>query len=135
MRLRHLVLLAIRLYQRHLSPRKGFCCAYRVHKGRASCSALGYRVVRRHGVWRGLALIRARTRRCGEVHRRHRFALAPRWPAAQRGECDADCVPCDGDACSHALDVADCCSGCDGPSRRQRQPGERRRPCDVCGCG
>ena len=65
------VLAVIRLYQRHLSPHKGFHCAYRVHTGRASCSALGYRVVRRHGVFAGLGLIRERTQLCGVAHRRH----------------------------------------------------------------
>jgi putative component of membrane protein insertase Oxa1/YidC/SpoIIIJ protein YidD len=43
-------LLAIGLYQKYLSPHKGFCCAYRTHTGRAGCSALGFRAVRRYGV-------------------------------------------------------------------------------------
>jgi putative component of membrane protein insertase Oxa1/YidC/SpoIIIJ protein YidD len=49
-----LLLTLIRLYQRHVSPRKGFACAYRVHTGCASCSHLGYRAIRRYGVWQGL---------------------------------------------------------------------------------
>ena len=44
---------AIGAYQRYLSPYKGFCCAYRAHTGRASCSALGARVIRRHGLLAG----------------------------------------------------------------------------------
>jgi len=41
---KHLALWAIRAYQRHLSPWKGFRCAYRVLTGRDSCSAYGYKV-------------------------------------------------------------------------------------------
>jgi len=44
--MRKLVLAAITGYQTYLSPYKGFCCAYRVHTGRKSCSALGFRAVR-----------------------------------------------------------------------------------------
>lgn len=63
--MRRLLLYAIRLYQRYVSPHKGFVCAYRVHTGRRSCSALGLRAVRRYGVVGGLDLIRQRTARCG----------------------------------------------------------------------
>ncbi len=139
--MRRLLLAAIRFYQHHVSPRKGFCCAYRVHTGRASCSALGYRAVRRHGVLKGLALIRERTWRCGVVHRRR----APMRPLhAQHGVCDAGCdLPCHGgcDApgdcagdcrlpagrlLSNACDALSCCDGgcnggCDWPRRSERR--------------
>lgn len=133
----HRLLLAlIRLYQRHLSPRKGFSCAYRVHTGRASCSALGYRAVRRHGAFKGLALTRERTRRCGAEHRHH--GPLPRRLHAQQGVCDAGCdLPCDspcdagpggGRGLAHLCDLADCC-GCDWPSRDKgtRRPVKDRR--------
>jgi putative component of membrane protein insertase Oxa1/YidC/SpoIIIJ protein YidD len=51
-------------YQRFLSPYKGFCCAYRVHTGRASCSSLGRRVIRTHGLFSGLVLLTQRFKRC-----------------------------------------------------------------------
>lgn len=41
---------AINFYQRHLSPYKGFQCAYRVHTGRCSCSEYAKRIVRKRGV-------------------------------------------------------------------------------------
>lgn len=97
LRMKHLLLAAIRIYQRFLSPHKGFRCAYRAHTGRASCSTLGYRAVRRHGVFGGLGLLRERTDRCGVAHRR----LTVRPAALQRGDCDCD-LPCDcglADAC------------------------------------
>jgi len=124
--MRRLALLAIRLYQRYLSPYKGFRCAYRAHAGRASCSALGYRAVRRHGVFTGLGLIRARTRRCSVLHRQRAVASSwPRQPAGQRGFCDCD-LPCDG--CDGMdIDYLDCCSSCDWPSRRQSPRRDDRR--------
>jgi uncharacterized protein len=118
-----LALFAIRLYQRHLSPRKGFNCAYRAHTGRASCSALGYRAVRRHGAWRGYAILRRRLERCGAVHRRQRAA---EWARSQAGFCDLPCdVSCDGGDASGACDVlsaAGDCGSCDGwPAARHNR--------------
>lgn len=148
--MRLLLMAAIRAYQRHISPHKGFACAYRVHTGAASCSSLGWRVLRRHGVLKGLALISERTRRCGQVHRQHHRPQAdvasPRplaqgpWGQGQRGVCD---LPCDGvgdgacdlpDRCSGAnawrlLEVCDCCQ-CDWPRRGEgrSRPARRSRP-------
>lgn len=97
--MRDILLALIRGYQRFISPHKGFVCAYRVHTGRASCSALGYRVVRRFGVWQGLGLIRQRTHLCGVVHRHHAHRVHPRLHT-QVGICDIGCdLPMDG-ACS-----------------------------------
>lgn len=121
------VLAAIRAYQRYLSPYKGFCCAYRAHTGRGSCSTLGYRAVRRHGVFRGLGLIRQRMHLCGVAHRRY---AAPRASLhAQRGACDCD-LPCDagcdtpsGRGLSRAFDFVSCCdcAGCDWPRRERKR--------------
>ncbi|MEW6370144.1 MAG: membrane protein insertion efficiency factor YidD [Pseudomonadota bacterium] len=88
-----LALSAIRGYQRHLSPHKGYCCAYRCATGRGSCSAHGYRVIGRFGLWTGLALLRRRLRLCGETYPSR---ILVRNPVLyhQRG----DCVPCDCDA-------------------------------------
>ena len=129
-------LAAIGAYQRHVSPYKGFCCAYRTHTGRASCSTLGARVIRRHGMFKGLLLLRERLRRCGEVYRLH-HSPAYRTLTAQRG--DLDCGDCDLSGCDvgDALDLSDCCdcSGCGSPGsatgpspRRRRKRGEGERP-------
>ena len=97
---RSLALALIRLYQRHLSPRKGFACAHRRLHGGASCSHLGLRVIRRHGVWRGLALLDERLRRCGVAGRRLRAAagavrVGPPALQGQGGFCDVDCGACE----------------------------------------
>jgi len=119
--MKDVALAAIGIYQRYVSPHKGFCCAYRVHTGRASCSALGARAIRRWGVWRGLQVLRLRMHCCGEVHHRclteapHRLTMA-----AQRGDCDLNV----GDCC----DVADCCDCGDcGSDRKPRRRADKRR--------
>lgn len=148
-----LLLAAIRAYQRHLSPRKGYGCAYRIHTGHCSCSNLGFRAVRRYGVWQGLAVLQRRLHLCGVAHRRYSPRPALSRGHAQRGFCDAGCdapgcdlpscdLPCHGDGCNHlprlqcegCLDACDCCSGCDWPTRKKDEeekwihiPPQRRR--------
>ncbi len=97
-----LLLAAIRMYRRYLSPYKGFSCAWRVATGGESCSAYGYRVIARHGTKVGIGLLRRRMAACGEQHRRTAAAAPPRRilsPALrrQRGDCDPGC--CDMPSC------------------------------------
>jgi uncharacterized protein len=130
-----LALSAIRFYQRFISPYKGFGCAYRIHTGRCSCSALGYRAVRMHGVLKGLGIIGQRTRLCGVVHRRHARA-APRYHAYQRGFCDVGCdVQCDVgcdlpdiQGISNACDFLSCCDagGCDWSPKNRKSKKEEK---------
>lgn len=135
--MRALVLATIRIYQRWISPYKGFCCAYRAHTGRAGCSALGWRAVRRYGVIAGIAVLRQRMALCGVAHRRHGGAGRRVLPG-QRGDCDVGCcvpdldcdLPC-GKGASGVCRVAECCNigGCDWPRRDRRKP--RRGEHDV----
>ncbi len=137
-----LLLAAIRGYKRHVSPLKGFACAYRVHAGCASCSTLGLRAISRYGAWRGLGVLRLRLEQChlvAEAHRASRFTP----PIAQAGF--VDCVPCDAscvdasacDACSlgDACELASCldcgdpgdCGWWGSKSAESRQVRGRRR--------
>lgn len=129
--MRKLVLAAIVGYQRYVSPHKGFCCAYRTHTGRKSCSALGFRAVRRYGALAGLAVLRRRTYLCGVVHRRYTMPRS-RILHSQQGFCDVGCdLPCDVpsfDGCLSVGDFASCCDcgSCDWPRRnRKSQEGEQ----------
>lgn len=92
-----LVLAAIRFYQRIISPRKGFCCAYAAYTGHASCSALGYRAVRRLGALRGLLALNRRLEKCDVAYRRYR--PAPMHAQAGFVDCDCDIVDCLPDDC------------------------------------
>jgi len=113
----------IRGYQRFISPRKGFHCAYRVHTGCASCSALGFRAIRRHGVLKGLHLLSRRFERCAEARRQLQVLVRrPRLQAGflDCGDCGGDCAPdCSpGDCACDALDALDCLD-CGDWSRRE----------------
>ena len=116
--MRFFALLAIRFYQRFLSPYKGFCCAYGVHTGYASCSVLGYRAVRRFGVWHGVQVLDARLLKCGVAYQRQRAALLSR----QAGSCDLPCSLDVGDC----LDLGDCCDW----RSKKNPPRTTRRPPD-----
>lgn len=106
--MRDAALFAITVYQRYLSPYKGFCCAYRSYTGGASCSMLGFRVIRRYGVWDGLRLLRDRLALCGVAYRRW---VRARLPARKQkgfveGFCDPTiaCAVCDPSAACHLID-------------------------------
>jgi putative component of membrane protein insertase Oxa1/YidC/SpoIIIJ protein YidD len=130
--LRYLALVAIVGYQRFISPYKGFCCAYRFHTGARSCSTLGYRAIRAHGVVRGLAILRQRLERCSITHASH--AARASGAAQQRGVCDVvACVPLDLgalDCGAAACDVAACApTPCDcwGPWHSTRNRGGEKK--------
>lgn len=125
--MRRFLLAAIRFYQRKISPHKGFCCAYRRYSGGPSCSNLGYRSIRRFGVWRGLALLRQRFDKCSIAHQRLRqntalcttpHAPRPSYQQAQAGYCDPsfsyDCgfMACDLISNTSALDAPSHCTHC-----------------------
>lgn len=133
--MRQILLNSIRIYQKYISPYKGFSCSYREHTGHAGCSALGYRAVRRYGVFSGLALIQQRTHLCGVVHRRQHDPL--RRPLhSQRGVCDIGCdLPCDA-SCDfpntssffkffNFFSCGDCAS-CDRPQRKNKNYAEEK---------
>ncbi|MFD2610525.1 membrane protein insertion efficiency factor YidD [Deinococcus taklimakanensis] len=67
-RLSALALRGIRLYQRHISPRKGFRCAHAALHGGESCSAAVARIVGEGGVIAGRARIAAQFRSCRAAH-------------------------------------------------------------------
>ncbi len=123
--LKFAALAAIRFYQTALSPYKGFRCAYAATSGCASCSALGYRAIRRFGLLKGIEVLRWRFEECGEAYR----SMRPAQPMAlgnQRGDCD--CGGCDG-AVSTADCLSDICScGSESKKKRRRAAGEPPRP-------
>ena len=105
---RDLLLAAIRGYKRHVSPRKGFACAYRVHMDACSCSTLGLRAISRYGAWRGLGVLRLRLEQCHLVAEEFRAR-----PVTLRNA-QAGFVDCDGSCDGSCIDASSCsdCSGC-----------------------
>ena len=99
---RFVVAAVIGLYQRFVSPHKGFCCAYRYLTDRHSCSEFGKQAVLKHGLIVGWILLRRRFARCKDAwlqlesanHRRRK--RRSRWC----DHCDLPChvapaLPCD----------------------------------------
>ena len=119
--MRRIALAMIRLYQRFISPYKGFACAYRVHTDCASCSALGYRAIRRYGVIAGVKVLKMRLYRCGVAYRRFAVPLAAR--SKQAGFCEI--LECGG-AVGHFAPELAClaCDFADGPSGKKKSKDE-----------
>jgi putative component of membrane protein insertase Oxa1/YidC/SpoIIIJ protein YidD len=65
--LSRLALAAIGGYQRHLSPRKGYACAYRVLHGGTGCSGHAKRAIAELGLWGAVPAIRQRFADCRDA--------------------------------------------------------------------
>ena len=85
---------AIRLYQRYVSPRKGYVCAYGRLHGRRSCSDHVLHRVEVLGVWAALRRLPSRFRACGrasnELRAMHALSAAggADHPSAPEGRAD-----------------------------------------------
>ena len=128
---KHAALAGIYGYQRWISPRKGFRCAYSVRHGGTGCSGYAKHAIRDHGLWRAVPLIRARFEDC---------KTAAQAFAAERGESEEDrkkrradrrdgCVTCGDAACAVPLG----CGFGSAASGATRDPGDGSA-CDVNPC-
>lgn len=108
----------INLYQRRLSPLKGFSCAYRVARRRESCSQFAKRAISRCGVILGALLLRRRFRKCHvasnilEYERRgkkssRKAELKRSWDRSGCNPCDV-ALCCDVGGCDGSGDIGDC---------------------------
>ncbi len=134
-----LVLAAIAVYQRRISPHKGYGCAYRLKHGGSGCSGVGRRLIRRYGLLKGWRVLQKRFERCRAENLRRR---AGGMAYHQRGDCVpdiADCAPdvlhlpetcgdsaaCKSRFCSSAdcaLEFCNCCDVFDfGRSKRKKR--------------
>ena len=105
----------IGVYQRYLSPYKGFRCAYRVrHCRRASCSQFARRAIERLGVLPGMRLLSRRFDKCR--HAKQVLDYATPRPQEKKQERET---------ASSSTSWADCASGCD--------PGLPFAACDGAG--
>uniref|UniRef100_UPI00406C6297 membrane protein insertion efficiency factor YidD n=1 Tax=Rhodoferax sp. GW822-FHT02A01 TaxID=3141537 RepID=UPI00406C6297 len=100
------------MYQRYVSPLKGFVCAYRMHTGRCSCSEIGFRAIRRYGLRTGFGVLRMRMNLCGVAHQRFLSKKPSLFFRYQRGHCD---LPIDVGCLSCGCDLASSFGSCDIP--------------------
>lgn len=129
LQMKSVLLKAITAYQQHLSPHKGFRCAFHAHTGRGSCSGYGHRVIARFGAMRGLRLLRRRLADCRVVASQNRkLSRLPNSPQRttrdwrrEGGFCDG-CDDCDLSSCSmpSRSDLRDIVSQVRNPSSNTR---------------
>lgn len=120
--MRHFLIFLITLYQKHLSPHKGFKCAYACYHRSLSCSAMVKNIIAEHGLTTGWPLIKQQFANCHlayqlleterEKQERERRERRRRHNRQQR-----DCFSKE-DRCDCALELGDClpdlpCNGCD----------------------
>lgn len=104
--IRHAVLFAIRLYQVHLSPRKGFSCAHAAVHGGPSCSSAVAQIIASHGVWHGRRPIEQRFIDCRSAAQ----VIARQPPNRSRGALDCDFGL---SGCIDGPDIGACSGGSD----------------------
>ena len=98
------------VYQRWISPRKGYRCAHAVLHGGTGCSGFAKQAIREQGIWPALRVIRQRFRDCraalivlnGEQELRNR----QRKDRGKSTWWDAACVPCDCASCASSKSSA-----------------------------
>lgn len=127
---------AIALYQRHISPRKGWRCAYARLHGGGGCSGFVRDAIAQHGLRAAMPQIKTRFAQCKsagqQLKSQHAGAIhamedqqnpqnRKSWFAAENWDCSA-CYACDlldvflkcGPGDGGCLDLPDCnCSPCD----------------------
>lgn len=137
---------AIGLYQKHLSPRKGYRCAYSLEHGGTGCSGAVLKILEENGLWHGWSLIKQRFEDCGDAAEKRKKRKKDK---NNGGGSTNDCFPsvaCDGaeGLCQCAPKLKKCdlpdlpdCGGCDcgGLSISRFKMGVKE-DCDACkNCG
>ncbi|MBI3866578.1 MAG: membrane protein insertion efficiency factor YidD [Planctomycetia bacterium] len=101
----------ISLYQRYISPYKGFCCAHRVQRGGLSCSEFAKQAIRECGIFRGCMQLLRRFRECGGAARALRFSQADAsGPPNQKSIFGDSAIECGAGACEACGCLAEICS-------------------------
>jgi putative component of membrane protein insertase Oxa1/YidC/SpoIIIJ protein YidD len=102
--LNHSLAAAITSYQKYLSPYKGFCCAYRVKHGEASCSEFVKQTLLEYGVWRAIPAVKQRFKDCKTA------SLTLRTDANNQRRSGDNARNGSNQRRSNTLDYCECCS-------------------------
>ena len=108
--MRYLFAALITVYQRWLSPLKGFDCAYRIRHQSESCSHAVRALILKHGFIKALPLIRSRFSQCRKAYN----DLKSGYLVPEKADLPCD-LSCDApvDCCNSASELDDCGVGCD----------------------
>ena len=123
-------LLGIYFYQRWLSPRKGYRCAYSVLHGGTGCSGYAKAAIRERGLLAALPIVRARFRDCRAAFSEIRGEEEEkRDRKRRRGWLYSDPTDC----CDYVPTIRACRIG--GPGKPDAPKGGcDLNPCDGDGC-
>lgn len=103
--IRFLSIGCIKLYQKFISPKKGFGCAYRIKHGGTGCSGAIIKIIEENSILDWRKLIKKRFNDC---------KLAAEEIKKDGSKKCKKCKECKaGDACDFGCDVFDACDGCD----------------------
>ncbi len=132
-----LALGAIWGYQRYLSPRKGFRCAYSLHHGGTGCSGFAKHAIRDKGLWQAAPAIRQRLRDCRAAYAEIRAKCICRKEHAQLDEAEHTGREHRRRQRNRFCNACDCCSGAGsglcapaGGARAGASKGCDINPCD-----
>jgi putative component of membrane protein insertase Oxa1/YidC/SpoIIIJ protein YidD len=114
--LSRLALAAIKGYQRHLSPYKGYACAYRVAHGGTGCSGFAKTAIADLGLFRAIPAIRLRFAACRDAAEELREQKQKREKDKWYDNCLSGC---------------DCAPGCDLPVRGCGKKADLTPDCDC----
>ena len=119
----------IELYQRHLSPRKGYRCAYSVLHGGTGCSGYAKHAIAEHGIFNAYPLIMQRFSDCTDAAKHFRTDLDCGCAAdALPGNCDLpDRQPCGNRSAGNLVSCLDVfsCSGSGDEKRKAKRKSSR----------
>jgi putative component of membrane protein insertase Oxa1/YidC/SpoIIIJ protein YidD len=89
----------IGVYQRYISPHKGYRCAYRVHHGGQSCSEFARQAILADGVLEALPAFKQRLIECREAYAALRLDPGPGLAAQGASKDDSSPATKQGDTC------------------------------------
>lgn len=95
-------IISIELYQKYISPHKGFCCAYKVHHNDISCSEFAKQTIKEIGLIKSIEKIKNRFNECkiANDYIQNEYEQNSKKEFKQ-GKCEK-CGQCGTDACNVA---------------------------------
>ena len=128
--LNKLSITAINLYQNHISPHKGYCCAHRAYTGEDSCSQYAKVAIAENGLFSAFPLIKEQFDKCSLAAEKMR-----KEREKKKKEKQDDATECLGDAACELIDPSCGCNIFDIFKRKKSHSSEySSNHCDSCDC-
>jgi uncharacterized protein len=122
----------VEVYQRRISPFKGFRCAHRALRGGRSCSEHAKQVARRWGLWKLWPLLKRRLARCAEA-KQLLDCESKQKPAAAAAEPEGEGWKAKAAECGMEIAGEACIEGC--PVGMEALGHAARDGLGACDCG